>query len=132
LAIPAVRLVEIQFVGNHCVSIQGRISGPASAPELAAVSATAGELVVPIFLALGLFGRMSAVALSAVNAMAVYAYAHVLLSEGFEAAVGQHVLWALMLVIIIVFGPGKASLDHLLSRLSSATSVAEAPSATAI
>jgi len=89
-------------------------------------------LVVPIFLALGLFGRMSAVALSAVNAMAVYAYAHVLLSEGFEAAVGQHVLWALMLVIIIVFGPGKASLDHLLSRLSSATSVAEAPSATAI
>lgn len=63
---------------------------------------------------LGLFGRFGALGMFAVNAMAVISYQHVLLAEGFEAALGQHVLWGFMLIVLIVYGPGKFSLDHLL------------------
>ena len=88
---------------------------PVVPPEFAAVAGTGGELIFPVLLIVGLFGRLSAVGLSAVNAMAVYAYAHVLLSEGFEAALGQHILWGFMLLVVVVYGPGKVSLDYLFS-----------------
>lgn len=86
--------------------------------NVAAFAGTAGELVFPVLLWLGLAGRLGALGLSAVNVMAVIAYAHVLLSEGFEAALGQHYLWGFALLILVVFGPGKLSADHLLATRS--------------
>jgi uncharacterized membrane protein YphA (DoxX/SURF4 family) len=50
----------------------------------------------------------------------VVSYAHVLLTEGFEAAVGQHYLWGFALLVLAVFGPGKASLDDVLGVRSGA------------
>lgn len=84
---------------------------PLLPPLLAAVLGTAGELFFPLLLVLGLFGRIGAAGLFAVNALAVISYAHVLLAEGFEAALAQHVLWGYMLVVIAAFGPGRFSLD---------------------
>lgn len=88
---------------------------PLLPPELAAVAGTAGELVFPVLLILGLAGRLSALGLFAVNVMAVVSYAHVLLSEGFEAALGQHYLWGFMLVTLAVYGTGAWSLDRWLA-----------------
>ena len=85
---------------------------PLLAPGLAAVVGTFGELFFPVLLIVGLFGRAAAVGLFAVNAMAVISYAHVLLSPGFEAAIGQHYLWGFMLLVLAVYGPGRLSLDH--------------------
>lgn len=84
---------------------------PVLSPQLAAIVGTAGELIFPLLLIPGLFGRPAAVGLLAVNVMAVVAYAHVLLADGFEAALGQHYLWGFMLVILAVYGPGRLSLD---------------------
>lgn len=89
---------------------------PVLSPTVAAVLGTCGELGFPILVWLGLYGRLSSLGLFAVNAMAVISYAHVLLAEGSEAALGQHVLWGFMLLTIAVYGPGKLSLDHLLGR----------------
>ena len=89
---------------------------PLLSPTLAAVLGTFGELAFPLFVWLGLYGRLSALGLFAVNAMAVISYAHVLLSEGFEAAIGQHILWGFMLAMLAIYGPGKLSLDYLLGR----------------
>lgn len=89
---------------------------PLLPPETAAIAGTAGELVFPVLLWLGLFGRLAALGLSAVNAMAVVAYAHVLYAAGFEAAIGQHYLWGLVLLVLVVYGPGPLSLDRLLVR----------------
>ncbi len=86
---------------------------PLLSPELAAVAGTAGELVFPVLLILGLFGRLGAVGLFAVNAMAVVSYAHVLYAEGFEAALGQHYLWGFMLAMLAIHGPGAWSLDRI-------------------
>jgi uncharacterized membrane protein YphA (DoxX/SURF4 family) len=55
-----------------------------------------------------------------VNAMAVISYRQVLLAEGFEAALAQHVLWGFMLLILIVCGPGRIAADSWLERRSAA------------
>jgi len=93
---------------------------PLLPPTLAAVAGTAGELVFPVLLVLGLFGRIGAVGLFAVNVLAVVSYAHVLYSEGFEAAIGQHYLWGFMLAMLAIYGPGGWSVDRFLApRLGS-------------
>jgi len=63
---------------------------------LAAVLSTAGELVFSVLLIVGLLSRFAALGLSAVNVVVV-GYVHVLMSDGFEAAVAQHYLTGLML-----------------------------------
>jgi putative oxidoreductase len=88
--------------------------------NLAAVVGTAGELAFPVLLFAGLTSRLGALGLSAVNIMAVVSYADVLLSEGFEGALAQHYLWGFGLIVVMVFGPGKVSLDQLLLRGGSA------------
>ncbi|RZT97934.1 DoxX family protein [Rivibacter subsaxonicus] len=76
---------------------------------VAAVMGTAGELVLPVLLVLGLAGRFGALGLSVVNAIAVLS-----LAEIAPAALGQHHLWGALLAVVALWGPGKWSLDHLL------------------
>lgn len=94
---------------------------PLLSPAVAAVAGTAGELVLPALLIVGLLSRYAAAGLLAVNVVAVVSYAHVLLTEGFEAALGQHYLWGFMLLVLVVFGPGRWAVDAAGSRAKSAT-----------
>jgi len=89
---------------------------PLLPPDLAAVVGTFGELFFPALLVVGLFGRVAALGTSAVNAMAVISYAYVLLQDGYEAAIGQHILWGTLLLGLTVFGPGKLSIDAWAER----------------
>ncbi len=89
---------------------------PLLPPDIAAVAGTFGELFFPTLLLLGLFGRFAALGTFIVNAMAVISYSNVLLAEGYEAALGNHILWGTLLVGLSVFGPGKISLDAWLER----------------
>jgi putative oxidoreductase len=89
---------------------------PLLSPHVAAVTGAFGELFFPTLLVLGFYSRLSAIGLFAVNAMAVVSYSQVLLAEGSEAALGQHLLWGSLLLIAIIYGPGKLSLDYLLHR----------------
>ena len=93
---------------------------PLLAPTLAAITGTFGELFFPALLILGLFSRIGALGLLAVNLMAVVSYWHVLGQEAFEAALAQHLLWGFMLLVIVVCGGGRLSLDHALERRVSA------------
>jgi putative oxidoreductase len=88
---------------------------PLLPPHAAAYAGAAGELVFGTLVIVGLAGRASALGLFAVNALAFISYRHVLLQDGFEAAVGQHVLWGFMLLTLAVHGPGAWSLDGLLA-----------------
>ena len=89
---------------------------PVLPPEVAAVTGASGELFFPALLFLGLFGRVGALGASFVNVMAVISYRQVLLAEGSEAALAQHILWGFMLLILTVFGPGGIALDSWLAR----------------
>lgn len=89
---------------------------PLLPPPVAAVTGAGGELFFPALLFLGLFSRVGALGAFFVNAMAVISYRQVLLAEGSEAALGQHILWGFMLLILAVFGPGRFALDSWLER----------------
>jgi putative oxidoreductase len=88
---------------------------PWLAPHDAAVAGTFVELFFPSLLVLGLYSRLSAIGLFVVNAM-VISYSQVLLAPGSEAALGQHILWGCLILALIVYGPGKVSLDYLLNK----------------
>ncbi|WP_374435731.1 DoxX family protein [Inhella sp.] len=81
---------------------------PLLPPELAAYAGTAGELVLPVLLALGLGGRFAAAGLSVVNLMAVLS-----LAEIAPAALIQHQFWGALALLILVWGPGRLSVDAL-------------------
>jgi len=89
---------------------------PVLPPTLAAVCGTFGELFFPLLLVLGCFTRFAAIGLLAVNAMAVISYWHVISSEGYEAALAQHLLWGYMLAVILFCGAGALSLDEKSGR----------------
>jgi putative oxidoreductase len=79
---------------------------PLLPPHVAAVAGTFGELFFPVLLILGLFGRFSAMSLFCVNIMAV-----VSLSEIAPAALQQHQFWGALLLSLVLWGPGKWSVD---------------------
>jgi putative oxidoreductase len=81
---------------------------------VAAFLGTAGEIVFPVLLALGLASRFSAAALFAVNAVAVVSFWHVLGQN--EAALSTHVYWGVLLLVALLHGPGRLSVDCLLRR----------------
>ena len=89
---------------------------PVLSPHVAAVAGAFGELFFPTLLTLGIVGRLSAIGLFAVNAVAVISYSQVLLAEGSEAALGQHILGGTLILFLIIYGPGKLSVDHLLNE----------------
>jgi len=90
---------------------------PLLPPDVAALLGTAGELVLPVLLALGLAGRFAAAGLFVVNAVAV-----VSLMEVAPAALQQHVFWASLLAGLLLWGPGRWSLDRFLApRLLAST-----------
>jgi putative oxidoreductase len=99
--------------GQTIALFQTEYRVPLLPPTLAAYVGAGGELVFGSLVALGLFGRASALGLFAVNAMAVISYRHVLLADGFEAALAQHVLWAVLLAALALQGPGRLSIDGL-------------------
>lgn len=75
------------------------------------MSLTAGELVLPVFLAIGLATRFAALGLTFVNIMAVASYWHFLMSA--EPALAQHVYWGVLILVVLLHGPGKLSLDAI-------------------
>jgi putative oxidoreductase len=85
---------------------------PLLSPEVAAVLGTFGETVLPVLLVLGLAGRFAALGLFVVNAVAVIS-----LAEIAEPALMLHVFWGSLLIGLVLWGPGRWSLDHWLLRL---------------
>jgi putative oxidoreductase len=90
---------------------------PLLSPNVAALLGTTGELVLPVLLALGLAGRFAAAGLFIVNAVAVVSLADIP-----QAALQQHVFWGSLLVGLVLWGPGRWSLDRFVAlRLSAVT-----------
>jgi putative oxidoreductase len=87
---------------------------PVLPPALAAVAGTFGELFFPILLVVGFGTRLSALGLTFVNIFAVISYWHVL--QDLEPALAQHMYWGVLLLVTLLHGPGRLSLDEIISR----------------
>jgi putative oxidoreductase len=77
--------------------------------ELAAYLGTAAELILPPLILLGLFTRVTGLALFVFNIIAVVSYP-VIWGGGFY----DHQLWGMMMLVSVMWGPGRLSIDHYL------------------
>jgi len=87
---------------------------PLLPPDLAAVLGTAGELGLPILLILGLAGRFGAIGLSVVNIVAAVSFPDIS-----DLGLQDHVLWGMMLLVTLLHGPGRFSLDRVIANAAS-------------
>jgi putative oxidoreductase len=81
---------------------------PLLPPELAAYLGTGGELALPVLLVLGLFGRFAALGLTVLNIVAANS-----LPDITEPALQQHFFWGSLLIGLLLWGPGRWSVDGL-------------------
>jgi len=81
-------------------------------PEIAAVLATSGELVLPVLLVIGIFTQLSALGLFVLNIMAVVSYYMAL--SGSPAALNDHLQWGIILAVLMTMPIHKFSLDYFL------------------
>ncbi len=79
--------------------------------DVAAYLATAGELILPVLLVLGLFSRLGALGLFILNAAAAISYPDIS-----PAGTQQHIMWGVMLVVLFVYEPSRLSIDNWLQR----------------
>jgi len=82
---------------------------PGLSPSLAAYGATFGEVVLPVLLVLGLFGRFAAGGLLIMTAVIHFAL-------GDEAILLESLLWGALAAALFVKGPGLLSVDHFLVK----------------
>ncbi len=101
-------LTKLRDWGTTIALFKDEYKVPVLPPELAALMGTAGEIGLPILLVLGLAGRVPALGLSVVNAVAV-----VSLMDVAPAALQQHITWGVLLAALALFGSGKWVLDGL-------------------
>jgi putative oxidoreductase len=84
---------------------------PLLSPTLAALLGTGAELVLPVLLVVGLGTRFAAAALFVFNIVAVISY-----PDLNEIGLKDHQYWGVLLLLPLVYGPGKLALDHWLCR----------------
>ena len=81
--------------------------------QLAAYVGTAAEVILPMFVVIGLITRPMALALFGFNIVAVISYPSI-----WERGFLDHQLWGLMILVVLLYGAGRWSLDQLFSHPS--------------
>jgi putative oxidoreductase len=104
-------LTKIQNWDSTLYLFNDEYSVPLLPPEIAAYLGTATELGFPVLLAFGLLGRFAALALFLFNIVAVLSY-----PDLGAAGIEQHKVWGVMLLVCLLHGPGKLSLDHWIKQ----------------
>jgi putative oxidoreductase len=95
-------------IENAIFLFQNEYSVPLLPPALAAYLATAVELGCSALLMVGLAGRISALGLFILNIVAVISYA--------DASLQDHLPWGLILLLFVLHGPDKLSIDHFIRQ----------------
>ena len=81
--------------------------------QLAAYVGTAAEVILPMFVVIGLITRPMALALFGFNIVAVISYPSI-----WDSGFLDHQLWGLMILVVLLYGAGRWSLDQLFSHPS--------------
>jgi len=104
-------LTKIQNWDSTLYLFNDEYAVPLLSPEIAAYLGTATELGFPVLLAFGLLGRFAALSLFLFNIVAVLSY-----PDLGAAGIEQHKVWGVMLLVCLLHGPGKLSLDYLFKK----------------
>lgn len=98
--------LKISDWSNTLALFENIYAVPLLPPHLAAVMGTAGELCLPVLLILGLAGRFGALGLSVVNLVAAVSFPDIS-----DLGLQDHLLWGLLLLVTLLHGPGRLSVD---------------------
>jgi putative oxidoreductase len=104
-------LTKIQSWDSTLSLFENEYSVPLLPPELAAYMGTFTELFFPILLVLGMGTRFAAGVLFVFNIIAVLSY-----PDLGEVGLKDHQYWGLLLLIPLLHGPGRISIDHFIRR----------------
>ena len=86
---------------------------PLLSSDVAAYLATYAELFLPILLVIGFLSRPAAIGLFILNTVAMM---YLTTIEFAADRFWQHAVWAMMLSVVIAYGPSKFSLDSWISK----------------
>lgn len=84
---------------------------PGVNPTLAAVLGTAGEIIFPLLLAFGVFGRLGAFGLLMMTIVIQF-----LIPAEYGLANSDHYMWMLLLAVPLFHGMGRLSVDYWLAK----------------
>jgi len=104
-------LTKIKSWDSTLYLFENEYAVPLLPPEFAAIMGTSVELIFPVLLALGLAGRFGAFVLFVFNIIAVFSY-----PDLNPAGLRDHEVWGIMLLVPLLYGPGKISLDYFINR----------------
>lgn len=107
-------LTKIASWSSTLLLFQYEYMTPFFSPSVAASMSVFFELGVSSLLILGLGGRLPALLLFVFNIMAVVSY-HYLWTPAGHVALKDHICWGIILLVILLHGTGKLSLDTLIS-----------------
>ncbi len=110
-------LTKIMDFSTTVALFENEYKVPVISPMLAALAGTGAELALPAFFVLGLLSRPTALAFFAFNIVAAVSYPDIS-----EAGVKDHMLWGLMMLVVLFFGPGRFSLDRVFKTRLGSTS----------
>jgi len=104
-------LTKIKTWDSTLYLFENEYSVPLLPPEFAAMMGTTVELFFPVLLTLGLAGRFGAFVLFIFNIIAVISY-----PDLNAAGLRDHEVWGIMLLVPLLYGPGKISIDYFISK----------------
>lgn len=88
---------------------------PFLSPTLAAGIGSGADILLSVLLFLGLGGRVSILIFFLYNAIVASSIPHLWTPEG-AGGLALHVGWGMLLAMLMVHGPGKLSIDHLIAK----------------
>ena len=104
-------LVKLQSWDSTLALFENEFHVPLLSPHAAALLGTGAEILLPVLLALGIGTRFAALGLFVFNAVAVIAY-----PDLSDAGLKDHMLWGALLLVTLVYGPGRIALDRWFER----------------
>jgi len=104
-------LLKINSWDSTMYLFENEYDVPLLPAEFAAALGTSIELFFPVLLALGLAGRFGAFVLFLFNIMAVISY-----PDLNAAGIRDHQVWGIMLLVPLLYGPGKLSIDYFIKK----------------
>ena len=108
-------LSKIQDWNTTIVLFKYVYSTPLMSAQFAAYVGTAAEFILPVLLVLGLGGRIAILLFFLYNLMCAISF-HFLWTPAGSAGLDDHVMWGLLLMMLMFYGSGKISIDHLLHK----------------
>ncbi|MBL4595944.1 MAG: DoxX family protein [Robiginitomaculum sp.] len=112
----ATDLFQYEWLGdeNWWMLLIGAEEIPRTFAMLLGLLATAGEIILPVLLVLGLFTRFAATGLMVMTLVIITLIYPVWTEDGLAYWWNDHAWWAVILLALMAFGGQKFSLDHWL------------------